>query len=129
MYGVYKALNKKDIIIEGFYNGSLYGRFINGSWIASSLPVYWEKEVLFGPVDCYSIDIVHPGTDIFATFVVAHFDRSFDFATKSSAGKYLENFNKLLNSFHAYKWYYTYNIMVNCDPKWASKDLRTFRHF
>ena len=58
----------------------------------------WEKEDLLGPVDCYSIDTIRPSTDTFAAFVVAHFDSSFDFATKSSDGKYLEDFDKLLNS-------------------------------
>jgi hypothetical protein len=59
--------------------------------------VCWEKEALFGPVNCYSIDTVRPDTDTFTAFVVAHFDRSFDFATKSSVGKHLENFDKLLD--------------------------------
>jgi hypothetical protein len=59
--------------------------------------VCWEKEALFGPVNCYSIDTVLPDTDNFAVFVIAHFDHGFDFATKSSAGKYLEDFDQLLD--------------------------------
>jgi hypothetical protein len=59
--------------------------------------VCWEKEALFGPINCYSIDTVRPDTDTFAAFVVANFDHGFDFATKSSAGKYLEDFDKLLD--------------------------------
>ena len=58
----------------------------------------WEKEALLGPVDYYSIDTIRPSTDTFAVFVVAHFDSSFGFATKSSDGKHLEDFDKLLNS-------------------------------
>ena len=42
-------------------------------------------------------DTVRPDTDTFAAFVVAHFDHGFDFATKSRAGKYLEDFDKLLD--------------------------------
>jgi hypothetical protein len=64
--------------------------------------VYWEKETLSGPVNFYSIDTVRPYTDTFAAFVVAHFDRSFNFATKSSAGKYLEEFDKPQISSYSY---------------------------
>ena len=67
-------------------------------WIGSSLPVCWEKEALLSPVDCYSVDTIRPSTDTFTAFVAAHFDNSFDFAIKNSDEKYLDGFDKLLNS-------------------------------